>query len=46
MYKMDSLPEPAQVFLHAVLRRDQPRAPALATGIPLSKHVAYKLDTW
>ena len=44
--KMDDLPEPAQVFLHAVMRRNQQGVPAIASTIPLSKHIAYKLDTW
>lgn len=44
--RMDDLPEPVQVFLHALMRRRQSGAPAIATSIPLSKHIAYKLDTW
>ena len=44
--KMDDLPEPAQAFLHAAMRRNQCGVPAFAAGIPLSKHLAYKLDTW
>jgi hypothetical protein len=41
--KMDDLPAPIQVFVHGALRRGQPD---IATTIPLSKHIAYKLDTW
>lgn len=44
--KMDDLPESAQTFLHAAMRHSRPGMPAIAVGIPLSKHVAYKLDTW
>ena len=44
--KMDDLPESAQAFLHAAMRRNRLGVPAIATGIPLSKHIAYKLDTW
>ena len=43
---MDDLPESAQAFLHATMRRNRLGVPAIANGIPLSKHVAYKLDTW
>lgn len=43
---MDDLPESAQAFLHDAMRRNRLGVPAIATGIPLSKHIAYKLDTW
>ena len=45
--RMDNLPEVVQSFLHAEMRRNHcKKAPAIATSIPLSKHVHYKLDTW
>jgi len=44
VYKnLDDLPAPIQVFVHGAMRRGQPD---IATTIPLSKHIAYKLDTW
>ena len=44
--RLDYLPEQVQTFLHTLLRHDHHVKSAIYTGVPLSKHLAYRLDTW